>query len=45
VSEDGSTISHAMVVVNALPALWGELAREHAEARTRSLRNRRLLDW
>jgi hypothetical protein len=45
VSEDGSTISQAVVVVNARPVLWDELAREHAEARTRSLRNRRLLDW
>jgi hypothetical protein len=27
------------------PALWDELAREHAEARTRSLRARRLFDW
>jgi hypothetical protein len=35
----------AVVVMNARPALWDEVAREHAEARTRSLRNRRLLDW
>jgi hypothetical protein len=45
VSEDGSAISQAVVVVNARPALWDELAREHGEARTRSARNRRLLDW
>jgi hypothetical protein len=45
VSEDGNVISKAVVVVNARPALWDELAREHAEARTRSARNRRLLDW
>jgi hypothetical protein len=45
VSEDGSAISQAVVVVIARPELWDELAREHAEARTRSLRNRRLLDW
>jgi hypothetical protein len=25
--------------------LWDELSREHAEARTQSLRNQRLLDW
>jgi hypothetical protein len=40
VSEDGSAISQAVG-----PALWDELAREHVEARTRSLRNRRLLEW
>jgi hypothetical protein len=45
VSEDDSAISQAVVVVNARPALWDELAREHVEARTRSLRNRHLLDW
>jgi hypothetical protein len=45
VSEDGSAVSQAVVVVNARLALWDELAREHAEARTRSVRNRRLLDW
>jgi hypothetical protein len=45
VSEDGSAISQAVVIVNARPALWDELAREHTEARTRSVRNRRLLDW
>jgi hypothetical protein len=44
VSEHDSAINHA-VVVNVQPALWDELAREHADARTRSLRNRRLLDW
>jgi hypothetical protein len=35
VSEDGSTISRAVVVVKARPALWDELTREHAEVRTR----------
>jgi hypothetical protein len=45
VSEDGSAIRKAVVVVNVRPALWDELAGEHAEARTRSVRNRRLLDW
>jgi hypothetical protein len=34
-----------VVILNAQPALWDELAREHAEARTRSVRNRHLLDW
>jgi hypothetical protein len=34
VSEDGVTINRAVVVMNAGPALWYELAREHAEART-----------
>jgi hypothetical protein len=32
VSEDRSAISEAVVVVNARPAWWDELAREHAEA-------------
>jgi hypothetical protein len=45
VTEDGSTINHAVVVVNARSALWDELAREHAEVLTRLLRNRRLRDW
>jgi hypothetical protein len=35
VSEDGGAISPAVVVMNARPSLWDELAREHAEARTR----------
>jgi hypothetical protein len=35
VSEDGSAISRAVVVVNAPPALRDELVREHAEVRTR----------
>jgi hypothetical protein len=34
VSEDGDAINHAVVIVNARPALRDELAREHAEART-----------
>jgi hypothetical protein len=38
-------LSYAVVVVNARPALWDELAREHAEAWTQSVRNRCLLDW
>jgi hypothetical protein len=45
VREDGSVISQAVVVVNARPALWDELAREHAETRTRSVWNRGLLVW
>jgi hypothetical protein len=45
VSEDGSAISQAVVIVNIRPALCDELAREHAEARTRSVRNLRLLAW
>jgi hypothetical protein len=44
-SKDGSAISQAVVVMNARPALWDVLAREHTEVRTRSVRNRRLLDW
>jgi hypothetical protein len=35
VSDNGGAISRAVVVMNARPALWDELAREHAEARTR----------
>jgi hypothetical protein len=35
VNEDGGAISCAVVVMNERPALWDELAREHAEARTR----------
>jgi hypothetical protein len=35
VGGNGSTISRAEVVMNARPALWDELTREHAEARTR----------
>jgi hypothetical protein len=35
VSEDGSAVSRAVVVVNARPVLRDELAREHAEVRTR----------
>jgi hypothetical protein len=45
VIEDGGTINRAVVVMNARPALWDEVAREHAEALTRSLWNRSLLDW
>jgi hypothetical protein len=30
-SEDGSAVSRAVVVVNVLPALRDELVREHAE--------------
>jgi hypothetical protein len=45
VSEDDSAISQVVVVFNARLALWDELAREHVEARTQMLRNRRLLDW
>jgi hypothetical protein len=35
VSGDGSADSRAEFVVNARPELWDELAREHAEMRTR----------
>jgi hypothetical protein len=35
VSEDGGAISRAVVVMNARPALWDELAKKHAEAQTR----------
>jgi hypothetical protein len=35
VSENGSAISRAVVVVNARPALRDELVREDAEVRTR----------
>jgi hypothetical protein len=35
VSADGSAVSRAKVVVDTLPALWNELAGEHAEVRTR----------
>jgi hypothetical protein len=43
VSEDGGAINRAVVIANERPALWDEVASEHAEARIRSLRNRRLL--
>jgi hypothetical protein len=35
VSEDDGAINRSVVVVNARPALWDEVAREHAEVRTR----------
>jgi hypothetical protein len=35
VSEDCGAISSAVALLNVWPALWDELAREHAEARTR----------
>jgi hypothetical protein len=35
VREDDIAVSRAVVVVNARPALWDELVREHAEVRTR----------